>query len=261
MSKRPSFQFYPSDWRTDPGLCSVGARGLWIELLCLMHEGEPYGHLTHQGRALTLDSLARLVGESAAAVKRWMAELRSNNVFSETTDGVPFSRRMVRDEGLREVRATGGNKGAGHGHKGGSYGAKGGRPRKAETPLSDEVRGVSEAPLKPPPSSSSSSPSAVKEGSEAKASAQIDHSDPETVMFRHGVALLMESGKTESAARSILGNWKRDHGAGAVITALGAAKREAAIEPVAFIEKRWRVAKANDDEGFSIGGTRMSSPC
>lgn len=45
--RRPSFQFYPSDWRNDAGLklCSMGARGLWIEMICIMHASEPYGHL------------------------------------------------------------------------------------------------------------------------------------------------------------------------------------------------------------------------
>jgi hypothetical protein len=68
MSKRPAFQFYPSDWRNDPGLrlCSCGARGLWADMLCLMHEGEPYGHLTVFGRPIEPQALARLVGESLA---------------------------------------------------------------------------------------------------------------------------------------------------------------------------------------------------
>lgn len=45
--KRPAFQFYPGDWlrSTDLRSCSVGARGLWIDMICLMHEGTPYGHL------------------------------------------------------------------------------------------------------------------------------------------------------------------------------------------------------------------------
>jgi hypothetical protein len=157
--KRPAFQFYPGDWRTDPGLrlCSIGARGLWIEMMCLMHEGEPYGHLTVQGRVLEPQSLARLVSESVPAVRRWLAELGENEVFSTTEDGVVFSRRMVRDEAIREARAAGGNVGAEHGHKGGSHGKKGGRPKKQETPHELNGRGV----ILPPPSSSSSSPASL----------------------------------------------------------------------------------------------------
>lgn len=60
--------------------------------------------------------------------------------------------------------------------------------------------------------------------------------DPEKVMFDSGIVLLGEAGKSEPQARAILGKWKRDHGAGLVIEAMGKAQREGAIEPVSFIE-------------------------
>ena len=60
--KRPWFKFYPSDWRADQALrsCSVAARGLWIECMCIMHEADPYGHLVVNGRPVTDTLLARL---------------------------------------------------------------------------------------------------------------------------------------------------------------------------------------------------------
>lgn len=246
MSKRPSFQFYPPDWRNDPGLrlCSMAARGLWIEMMCLMHEGEPYGHLTLQGRPLAPDSLSRLVGESPAQVKRWLRELADNEVYSVAGDGSLFSRRMVRDEELRDRRAAGGEAGGKHGNKGGSHGSKGGRPAKPKTPHDGKSKGGLETPLggeqKPPPSSSSPSPSS-EEGSVDKSTAQIvPISDPEKVMFDSGVRLLASAGITEARARPMLGKWRRDHGSAAVIEALGAAQRLAVIDPVSFIEGRWR---------------------
>jgi hypothetical protein len=161
MSKRPAFQFYPSDWRNDPGLrlCSCGARGLWADMLCLMHEGDPYGHLTVLGRPIEPQSLARLVGESLGSVKKWLKELADNEVFSKTPEGVIYSRRMVRDEDLRERRAAGGPSGAAHGKKGAEFGSKGGRPKAEKTPHDGNGRGDTKPPLKPPPSSSSSSSS------------------------------------------------------------------------------------------------------
>lgn len=60
--------------------------------------------------------------------------------------------------------------------------------------------------------------------------------DPEKVMFDSGLVLLRGAGKSEPQARAILGKWKRDHGAGLVIEAIGKAQREGAIEPIAFIE-------------------------
>lgn len=161
--KRPSFQFYPGDWRRDAALqsCSVAARGLWLELMCVMHDCEPYGHLMVGAKAMQPAQLARLVGVSEKECRSLLAELEDAGVCSRTEAGVIYSRRMVRDEELRRVRADGGKAGSEHGHKGGSHGAKGGRPKKPK----GGFEGGSEPPLegdsKPPPSSSSSSSSAL----------------------------------------------------------------------------------------------------
>ena len=159
--KRPSFQFYPGDWLRDTALrsCSIGARGLWIDMLCLMHDSDRYGHLQVNGRPISADALARIVGCSVKEAKAWLAELEDCGVCSRTDDGVLFSRRMVRDEQIRERRAEGGKAGAEHGAKGGLHGAKGGRPRGVNNPPSGEAKGGFEPPSYPPPSSSSSSSS------------------------------------------------------------------------------------------------------
>jgi hypothetical protein len=122
-----------------------------------MHEGQPYGHLTVFGRKMDEQALARLIGESTTAVRKWLKELGDNEVYSVTDDGLIFSRRMVRDEEIREKRAAGGDAGAGHGKKGAKYGSLGGRPRKTETPQHMNGTGVKKPPLEPPPSSSTSS--------------------------------------------------------------------------------------------------------
>ncbi len=38
--KQPAFMFYPGDWLKDPclSLCSPATRGIWIDVLCCMHE-------------------------------------------------------------------------------------------------------------------------------------------------------------------------------------------------------------------------------
>jgi hypothetical protein len=43
--KRPSFQFYPADWRNNAKLrrCSEAARGAWLDVLCLLHDMDEYG--------------------------------------------------------------------------------------------------------------------------------------------------------------------------------------------------------------------------
>jgi hypothetical protein len=103
--KRPAFQFYPADWRKDTALqlCSIGARGLWWEMICLMHEAVPYGHLVSSGKPVDLKDLSRLVGEVPKTVERYLDELRSREVFTVTEDGIICSRRMVRDEKERKA--------------------------------------------------------------------------------------------------------------------------------------------------------------
>lgn len=84
-------------------------------------------------------------------------------------------------------------------------------------------------------------------GSDADASgaaAPASPPDPEKVMFDAGRQLLGAAGMAPDAAGRILGKWKRDHGAEAVITALGKAQREGAIDPKSFIEECLRHGKS-----------------
>jgi hypothetical protein len=108
--KRPSFQFYPGDWLRSTKLrsCSVGARGLWIDMICLMHEGAPYGYLKVGAKVILPANLARMIGATLPEVEGWLSELEHAEVFSRDDAGCLFSRRMVRDEKLRESRAAGG---------------------------------------------------------------------------------------------------------------------------------------------------------
>lgn len=159
--KRPASQYYWGDWWKDKGLhsCSLAARGLWHEMNCLMHEGEPYGHLTLAGRPMSVAQLANQCRISAQQCERLLRELEDAGVPSRSADGLLFSRRMVRDEAARNARAEGGQAGAEHGMKGAEHGAKGGRPR--------TDKGASKTPLppagEPPPSSSSSTASSTSE--------------------------------------------------------------------------------------------------
>lgn len=114
--KKPWIKFYPVDWRGDPRLrmCSLAARGLWADLIGYMHEAEPYGHLLIDGKKPSLADIGALIGRPKAEVTKAFLELGGRGVFSQTDDGVVFSRRMVRDherseEGRRQVEKRGGN--------------------------------------------------------------------------------------------------------------------------------------------------------
>lgn len=97
---KPWMKFYPSDWRADPRLrmCSLSARGLWIDLMSYMHEGHPYGHLTIDGRVPDLQCIAALVARPMTEVRRAISELEERKVFSRSEEGAIYSRRMVRDQ-------------------------------------------------------------------------------------------------------------------------------------------------------------------
>jgi hypothetical protein len=112
---RPWMKFYPADWRSDPGLraCSLASRGVWIDLISLMHEAEPYGFLLLNGRPLTQKQVAGMLGVRESEVSKAMQELEENFVLSISDEGIVYSRRMVRDEAKRlkdqENGKTGGN--------------------------------------------------------------------------------------------------------------------------------------------------------
>ena len=146
--KRPSFQFYPADWLRDTALrsCSPGARGLWIDMICFMHEGNPYGHLKVGNKVILPPNLASMVGATLPDVVGWLDELNQAGVYDFAESGEIFSKRMVRDECLRNKRAEGGK--------------LGGNPNlKVNLKVIHEVE--NEDKQKPTPSSSSSSSSSL----------------------------------------------------------------------------------------------------
>ena len=125
--KRPAFQFYPGDWRRDAGLqsCSLTARGLWIEMLCIMHDSKPYGHLRVGEKVINDSLLARMSGGTPDEVTVALKELEDAGVFSRTKDGAIYSRRLVADNKKSQA--------------GRRYGLKGGNPRLVNPPIDDPL--------------------------------------------------------------------------------------------------------------------------
>lgn len=113
-TKLPWFKFNPTDYRADPSLrmCSLAARGLWVEMLCIMHEADPRGHLLINKNPVTDRMLASLTGTDESSVSRLITELETAGVFSRSNKGVIYSRRMIRDEKLSQKRAKSGKIGA-----------------------------------------------------------------------------------------------------------------------------------------------------
>lgn len=110
--KRPSFQFYPADWLRSTALrsCSLEARGLWMDMMCYMHEGSPYGYLKVNHKVISPEILSKIIGVKLRKILQLLSELRDAGVFQEI-DGIIYSPRMARDEEIRIKRSAGGCKG------------------------------------------------------------------------------------------------------------------------------------------------------
>lgn len=105
--KLPSFQFYPGDWLKDPNLrrCSLAARGVWMDMMCLMWECEERGVLATAGRAWSDDDIAQAVGGDRTSLLSCIKELIDKGVASRTNSGAVYCRRVVRDECSRKAGA------------------------------------------------------------------------------------------------------------------------------------------------------------
>lgn len=126
---RPSFQFYPGDWRKNANLgrCSKAARGAWIDVLCVLHDSDEYGVARYPLRELANASscppalLRELVdkdvlkgADADGTVAAFVYVPRSGRkdgapvtLIPEQSGPLWYSSRMVKDEHVRHVRGEG----------------------------------------------------------------------------------------------------------------------------------------------------------
>jgi hypothetical protein len=112
--KLPALQFYPGDWKKDPGVqaLSYHDRGVWFEILLLMHESEQRGKLLLNGKPMPEDALARILGLDPLRVKETVNTILLFGVASrENETGAMVCRRMMRDEEARRAYANFGKQG------------------------------------------------------------------------------------------------------------------------------------------------------
>lgn len=128
--KRPSFQFYPADWQANSNLrrCSHEEKGIWLDVLCLLHDQEEYGICRW-----SLKEIAQAIGCTSAKLSGLITKgvLKGADTSQDVDelvyvprsgrkDGAPvtlinqqkgplwYSSRMVVDEYKRLVRAESG---------------------------------------------------------------------------------------------------------------------------------------------------------
>jgi hypothetical protein len=124
--KRPSLQFYPADWRNNAKLrfCSFRERGIWLELMCILHDSDEYG-VTRR----PLKDLAQAIGCRVADLRALVTnkvlkgadagerckpfiyvprharqEGKPVTLITEQAGPLWFSSRMITDEYIRSCR-------------------------------------------------------------------------------------------------------------------------------------------------------------
>lgn len=97
-------QWYPGDWRKDPGVqaLSYEERGVWFELLMLMHDCEQRGKLILNGKPIENHRIGLMLRLTEGEISHHISQLISLGVASLCEEtGALMCRRMVRDDEKR----------------------------------------------------------------------------------------------------------------------------------------------------------------
>lgn len=135
---RPWLQLYTRDWLDDLNLRSVSchSRGVLVDLMCIAHEGKPYGFLSKTVQKLSVSEskndselncfesgsnqkmsekmIASRCNMSVNKLRRAILDLEQHGRIAKNEQGVLFVPRMVKDECTRLKRSAGGHASIGH---------------------------------------------------------------------------------------------------------------------------------------------------
>lgn len=114
MAKAPGFWFFTGDWMKDPELrfCSLFARGLLVDLLCILFEANEQGFASNPDGTPRPDwqIVDAVAGGSREEKLAALAELERSGVLSRDSRGVLYSRRLSRLADLSKQRSKSGAK-------------------------------------------------------------------------------------------------------------------------------------------------------
>jgi hypothetical protein len=82
-----------------------------MDMLAIMVDAEPMGHLLVNGRAPSERQLSSVFGCSEKDTRGYIKEMEDAGVFSRTDTGVIFNRRMVRDKAISDKAVQDGKRG------------------------------------------------------------------------------------------------------------------------------------------------------
>jgi hypothetical protein len=115
MAKSPGFWFFTGDWMKDPELrfCSLFARGLLVDLLCILFEANEQGYASNpDGSARTDEQIVdAIAGGDRQEKLAALAELEKSGALSRDSRGVLYSRRLARLAAVSSARKQNGSKG------------------------------------------------------------------------------------------------------------------------------------------------------
>jgi len=118
VKRRPWYKHDANDWLGDPELrrCSLKARGLLEDLMCIAHNSDRYGYLeigVKPSDPEWIIELSQIVRAHHKEVSTAWQDLLKRHRIGIGSDGVPFIKRMVQDNQYSlqqsELGKTGGN--------------------------------------------------------------------------------------------------------------------------------------------------------
>jgi hypothetical protein len=114
MSKQPYIPFYTGDWLKDANVQSLDyfEQGVWMKLLCFMHQSEKRGKLSLNGKPMNVRNISKLLGLDIEKTEYCIGELLDSGTMSVDNEGFYVCRRMVKEQELSEVRKEAGKLGA-----------------------------------------------------------------------------------------------------------------------------------------------------
>ena len=103
--KLPAMMFYTGDWLKDPqlSLCEPATRGIWMDLLCAMHEDGRLGQLRG-----TTEQLARVARCSTAELSDALTDLKTTHTaeVEQRNGSVTVSCRRMQREADKRLKAA-----------------------------------------------------------------------------------------------------------------------------------------------------------
>lgn len=105
----PAMPFYVGDWLKAPDIqcLSYELKGIWFEMMCFMWESSERGVLLY-----TKEELSRLLRLPEDLLEQKLKQISSKGIYSvRAEDGAIYSRRMIKDQKIREIRKKAGKTG------------------------------------------------------------------------------------------------------------------------------------------------------